>query len=61
VLRRTSRSAGGDVGGLLRYLYGPGRENEHIDPHQVASWDDAPATLEPPVTAHGVVVTTSAR
>ncbi|WP_371787897.1 mobilization protein [Streptomyces griseoaurantiacus] len=25
--------------GLLAYLYGPGRHNEHTDPHLVASWD----------------------
>ncbi|MER5347619.1 relaxase/mobilization nuclease domain-containing protein [Streptomyces mirabilis] len=25
--------------GLLYYLYGPGKFEEHIDPHQVASWD----------------------
>ncbi len=35
---------GGNVGGLLRYLYGPGRHNEHEDPHLVAAWD-----LETPV------------
>ena len=35
------------VAGLLRYLYGPGRRNEHTDPHLVAGWDD-PAALEPP-------------
>jgi hypothetical protein len=23
---------GSEVGGLIRYLYGPGRENEHTDP-----------------------------
>ena len=28
------------VGGLLRYLYGPGKANEHVDPHLVAAWDD---------------------
>jgi hypothetical protein len=44
---------GSDVGGLLRYLFGPGRANEHIDPHLVASWDEAPAALEPVVTAAG--------
>ena len=27
------------VGGLLRYLYGPGKANEHTDPHLVAAWD----------------------
>ncbi|MGW7304401.1 relaxase/mobilization nuclease domain-containing protein, partial [Streptomyces sp. NPDC054835] len=25
--------------GLLSYLYGPGRAEEHVDPHLVASWD----------------------
>ncbi|WP_073947105.1 relaxase/mobilization nuclease domain-containing protein [Streptomyces kebangsaanensis] len=25
--------------GLLSYLYGPGKHEEHIDPHLVASWD----------------------
>lgn len=29
---------GSDVGGLLRYLYGPGKANEHTNPHLVASW-----------------------
>ncbi len=44
---------GGKVGGLLRYLYGPGRHNEHQDPHLVAAWDLESAadlaTLEPEV------------
>jgi len=31
---------GNDVGGLLRYLFGPGRANEHTNPHVVAAWDD---------------------
>ena len=30
---------GARVGGLLRYLYGPGKANEHTDPHLVAAWD----------------------
>jgi hypothetical protein len=34
------------AGGLLRYLYGPGRANEHIDPHLIAGFGD-PAELEP--------------
>ncbi|MCW2779358.1 MAG: mobilization protein [Frankiales bacterium] len=42
---------GAKVAGLLRYLYGPGRHNEHEDPHLVAAWDlQTPAelaTLEP--------------
>jgi hypothetical protein len=38
---------GKDVGGLLRYLYGPGRANEHDRPHLVASWrGDDPAVLD---------------
>ncbi|MEV6129400.1 mobilization protein [Streptomyces violaceusniger] len=32
-------SSGKDTAGLVRYLYGPGRANEHTDPHLVASWD----------------------
>src|SRR5579859_7869569 len=31
---------------LLYYLYGPGRANEHTDPHLVAGYGD-PAELEP--------------
>ncbi|MGQ5593931.1 relaxase/mobilization nuclease domain-containing protein [Streptomyces sp. ESR1.13] len=27
--------------GLIYYLYGPGKAEEHIDPHLVASWDHA--------------------
>ena len=27
------------VGGLLRYLFGPGRKEEHIDPRLVGAWD----------------------
>ncbi|CAL9577887.1 hypothetical protein SUDANB95_04933 [Actinosynnema sp. ALI-1.44] len=30
---------GKDTYGLLRYLFGPGKSNEHTDPHLVASWD----------------------
>lgn len=44
---------GSHVGGLLRYLYGPGRANEHVDPHMVASWDDSPAALEPAIRGDG--------
>lgn len=31
-------STGGRTYGLLNYLYGPGRRDEHIDPHLVACW-----------------------
>ncbi|HEY6275701.1 MAG TPA: hypothetical protein VIX86_05165 [Streptosporangiaceae bacterium] len=37
---------GTNANGLLRYLYGPGRANEHTDPHLVAGFSD-PAELEP--------------
>jgi MobA/VirD2-like, nuclease domain len=30
---------GHDTGGLLRYLFGKGRANEHTNPHLVAAWD----------------------
>ncbi|MER6201737.1 mobilization protein [Streptomyces sp. NPDC001586] len=30
---------GSDTYGLLHYLYGPGKRDEHTDPHMVASWD----------------------
>ncbi|MFD9453446.1 relaxase/mobilization nuclease domain-containing protein [Streptomyces sp. NPDC059985] len=30
---------GSDTYGLLAYLYGPGRRDEHVDPHMVAAWD----------------------
>jgi relaxase-like protein len=32
---------GADTYGLLGYLFGPGRANEHSDPHLVAAWDPA--------------------
>ncbi|MCU1654613.1 MAG: hypothetical protein JWQ60_5762, partial [Pseudonocardia sp.] len=35
-------SRGWRVGGLLRYLMGPGRANEHTEQRVVASWDGAP-------------------
>ena len=31
---------GSNVGKLLQYLYGPGRANEHADPHLVAGFQD---------------------
>ncbi|MFG2848520.1 relaxase/mobilization nuclease domain-containing protein [Kitasatospora sp. NPDC048296] len=45
---------GGNTLGALKYLYGPGKANEHTDAHIVASWDgfapdpgrDPEATLE---------------
>ena len=40
------------VAGLIWYLYGPGRHEEHTDPHLVAGWRD-PDELEPPLRADG--------
>ncbi|HUY52723.1 MAG TPA: hypothetical protein VMV92_44650 [Streptosporangiaceae bacterium] len=37
---------GANAGGLLRYLYGPGKANEHANPHLVAGFGD-PRELEP--------------
>src|ERR1022692_4272466 len=37
---------GTHAGRLLYYLYGPGKANEHIDPHLVAGFSD-PGELEP--------------
>ncbi len=39
-------STGSHTRGLLAYLYGPGRSDEHTDPHIVAAWDMAGA-LDP--------------
>jgi len=33
--------------GLVKYLYGEGRRNEHTDAHMIASWDGNPAGLKP--------------
>ena len=38
--------------GLIYYLYGPGKNEEHTDPHIVAGWRE-PAELEPPIRPGG--------
>jgi hypothetical protein len=43
---------GARPGGLIRYLYGPGRHEEHTDPHIVAGWR-SPGELEPPLRPGG--------
>lgn len=43
---------GTDPRRLLSYLYGPGKANEHADPHLVAGFDD-PGQLEPAVRPGG--------
>ncbi len=44
---------GRNVRRLLYYLYGPGKANEHIDPHLVAGFGD-PAELEPERRPDGI-------
>ena len=46
---------GRGVAGLLRYLYGPGRREEHRNPRLVAAWDGAGdlQALEPRVISRG--------
>jgi hypothetical protein len=34
------RNGTGGTYGLIRYLFGPGKRDEHTDPHLVASWND---------------------
>lgn len=38
---------GWNPGGLLTYLFGPGRYNEHTQPRLVATWDGRPHVLQP--------------
>ena len=38
---------GENVRGVLHYLYGKGKQNQHVNPHLVAGWIH-PAGLEPP-------------
>lgn len=46
---------GTNVARLLGYLFGPGRHEEHRDPHLVAAWDGADPlpVLEPPIRGDG--------
>jgi hypothetical protein len=52
VIGKISDPRGTNVGGLLRYLYGPGRREEHTDPHLIAAWRD-PAGVEPGIRPDG--------
>ena len=42
---------GSSVYGLVKYLYGEGRRNEHTAAHMVASWDGWPERMEPQLDA----------
>lgn len=46
---------GTSVAGLLYYLFGPGKHEEHVNPRLVAAWNGAGdlATLQPPRNAEG--------
>jgi len=43
---------GQNLAGLIRYLYGPGRREEHTDPHIIAGYRP-PQDLEPPLRGNG--------
>lgn len=42
------------VGGLIAYLMGPGRAQEHVRPRVIASWDGRDAQWQPPRAGDGV-------
>ena len=42
---------GSSAYGLVRYLFGAGRANEHDNPHVIASWDGHPEALQPELIA----------
>jgi hypothetical protein len=52
VIGKITEPRGKRVEPLIRYLFGPGRREEHTDPHIVAGWRH-PAELEPPLRANG--------
>jgi hypothetical protein len=52
VIGKITAPRGERVEPLIWYLYGPGRANEHTDPHVVAGWRH-PAELEPPLRPDG--------
>ncbi len=52
MIGKISTPRGEHVQPLLYYLFGPGRQEEHTDPHIVAGWRH-PADLEPALRADG--------
>jgi hypothetical protein len=52
VIGKITEPRGERVEPLIYYLFGPGRREEHTDPHIVAGWRH-PAELEPPLRADG--------
>ena len=47
--------------GLLYYLYGPGKKDEHKDPHLVAAWDDAIISERDPALSESATLPALAR
>ena len=52
MIGKISAPRGEHVEPLLYYLFGPGRREEHTDPHIVAGWRH-PASLEPALRPDG--------
>ncbi len=52
MIGKISVPRGEHVEPLIRYLFGPGRREEHTGPHIIAGWR-SPAGLEPPVRPDG--------
>jgi hypothetical protein len=52
VIGKITAPRGERIEGLIYYLFGPGRREEHTDPHIVAGWRH-PAELEPPLRPDG--------
>jgi len=52
VIAKISDPRGQRVAGLIYYLFGPGRREEHTDPHVIAGWRH-PAELEPALHPDG--------
>ena len=52
MIGKISTPRGEHVEPLLYYLFGPGRHEEHTDPHIIAGWRH-PAALEPPLPPDG--------
>ena len=52
MIGKISAPRGEHIQPLLYYLFGPGRHEEHTDPHIVAGWRH-PADLEPPLRPDG--------
>ncbi|GAA2105610.1 relaxase/mobilization nuclease domain-containing protein [Streptomyces albiaxialis] len=52
---------GSRTAGLVYYLYGPGKRDEHTNPHLVAAWDDGIIASRDPGRVEGATVPALAR